>query len=129
MAYSFGYSSDEIDIPELDAFLTDMRSVCERHGIGFEWEHGWGEDGSKLLVVPFERAEWDFFFEHLDDYEGGISFLDAAKEAWNEKREKRREAEEAAQSQRHAAARAAHEAALKREGVTLSDGRYRLVKD
>lgn len=117
-------------MPELDAFITDIKATCARHGIGFELERGYSEDSSTdMLLVPYERADFDFITDDLDDYRGGIPWLDAAKAEWSRRQEAgyaARRAHEKAQAQ---AARQAKENAVLKDGVMLGGKKYKLVAD
>ncbi|MDA8253724.1 MAG: hypothetical protein M0Z28_31735 [Rhodospirillales bacterium] len=129
MAYSFSFADEpSVEIPELDAFMADLKAACEKHGVGFVLE--WDNDDIKILnIVPVAAGDWAMFTDYLTYYEGGVPFLDAAKARWRtlvaERDRARRE--QAAQQSRAEIAR--QETALKAQGITLSDGHYRLVKD
>ena len=134
MPYKFGYySGAQVEIPELDAFFADLDNVLKKHGIAFEAESE--EGNAKVVLVPY--SEWDAatMTQHLDDYYRGIPFLDCAKAEWKRleaegriRDQKKREAEYTEKLRLQAEASAAHEAAMKANGLKLSDGTYRLVK-
>ena len=100
--YSFGWSSnneDDVECPELSAFLEDINAVLERHGVGLEWDRDY-EGYDKIVLVPFARHDLDFT-ANLSDYSGGVPWLDAAKANFEAKRKAR-----AAQPSRSTAAKA-----------------------
>lgn len=138
--YGFGYSSEDafsVEIPEMDAFIGEIKAVCAKHGVGFDLERGYSDDSSTdFLIVPYEKANFDFFTEDLDDYNGGVPWLDDAKKEWDRRRSAHYEAQraaEAANRTRAAAAKKAQQEALEadaiRNGLILGGKKYKLVAD
>lgn len=128
MGYKFGWRGPEVEIPELEAFMTELRALCERYGIGFEL-NSYGEGCGGIVIVPFDNGDWDIFADHLEEYEGGIPFLDQAKAEYERLQEEQRQRQAQAELERNKRAQAADEERLRRDGIRLSDGLYRLVKD
>lgn len=128
MPYSFGYGYAPVDVPELDAFITDIRSVCERHGIALALEGGY-EEGPKLILVPFTDWDEDVIKHHTEDYQSGIPFMDRAKAEWEANKHAYLMEQERIRQDTLSKSRVVREAEMKRKGVTLSDGNYRLVKE
>lgn len=135
--FNFGYYGDEdvVPCPELTAFLDELIDVCEKHGMGFELDGGHDEP-AKVVIVPFDKADFDWATNHLDEYQGGVPALDRAKEAQAAKREERRirdlqasaRANVARRERERLAAEAEIEAAV-RLGIFLGGKHYRLVEE
>lgn len=79
--YSFGWTDEaNVPIPELDAFMTALEALCRQYGIGFEMDYI-GE-GRQLILVTFERADFEVFTSDLDDAPAGIPWLDDARKRY-----------------------------------------------
>ena len=76
--YSFGYGSTRVKCAELDRFRHELRALCERYGIGFELFDNY-DDCRSLRIVSIKEADFDIFIDGLDNYTGGIPWLDEAK--------------------------------------------------
>jgi hypothetical protein len=76
----------KVDIPEMDAFLTDYKAVCEKHGVQFT-PHGY-DGGSGYLTI--ERYNGSNPYLDMDEAEQGIPFIAAARERANTIREDER---------------------------------------
>ena len=136
MKYSFNHAGPYVEIPELDAFLHEFRQLCKKHDLGYVLEDDGDSDASFLRPVAFNRCDWDIFTESLHLYTLGVPFLDEAKARWNaavaalkieeeaRRLEQRRKAEDQAEQRK-----VRQEADLKKNGIVLSDGVYRLVKE
>ena len=136
MKYSFNHAGPYVEIPELDTFLHEFRQLCKSHGIGYRLEQSSYGDSSFLRIVHFNRCDWDIFTESLSDYGAGVPFLDEAKLRWSaavakleEEDEQRRLAQQRKLKDQEEMRKVRQESDLKRNGITLSDGVYRLVKD
>lgn len=80
--YSFGWNGRcKVECPELDAFVADIKAVCERYGAGFRVEHE--EYSSKVVLCTFAEMDFDVFTANLDDYDEGVPWLDTAKAEYN----------------------------------------------
>lgn len=135
MKYSFNHAGPYVEIPALDSFFHELRNICKKFNIGYRLEQS--SDGFAFLnLVPAERCDWDMFIDNLADYESGVPFLDEAKARW-QLAVTRLEAQEAVrrEERKQKAAEQDHqrlmrqEAGLREHGLTLSDGKYRLVKE
>lgn len=130
MKYSFNHAGPYVEISELDRFLHELRAVCKGFRTGFNLLE------SGLILVPFEKCDWDIFTDCLRDYEQGVPFLDEAKLRWKIALEKLEQEEVAlrAQQQQKVELQAAErlirqEEGMRAHGIMLSDGLYRLVKE
>lgn len=138
--YSFsGWSlredHDAVECPELDALVSDLIAVFARYGAGIELRDNY-EERSKTILVPYEKADFDWLTDYLDDAQQGIPWLDAACAAYNSNREARYEAERKAEADRRAqdkamrdAQRRAAEQSAIEHGVELGGKKYRLVEE
>lgn len=137
MKYSFNHAGPYVEIPELDRFLHELRRLCKTFEVGFRLKFLGDEESLEALVfVPFAECDWDIFTDSLNEYEHGVPFLDEAKLRWRAALEKlEAEAEQRRQERLRganylaAARKASQEEVLKRDGIMLSDGVYKLVKD
>lgn len=78
----------EVEIPELDAFLSEYDALCEKHGVKFKVEE-YGYDGGHYVTIEAYDDGADFYL-NLDEADAGIPFIaDARRRA-----EKMREEEE-----------------------------------
>jgi hypothetical protein len=130
MAYTFGFGDAyAVEIPELDAFRVEFRSLCEKYGFGFNYDCHWSDYGrSHVTIVPLAEADYDFLTDDLDEYREGVPFMDTAKCQFERNKLEAKRAAQDAEWHRKREAEAKRERALKEHGVTLSDGTYRLIK-
>lgn len=124
MSYELIYGVDS-EIPEFDAFMDDLMAVCQKHGVGFDKKYGRMDESDSIVLVPYDKARWDFFkFE-----DSTVPFIQAARQAAEYVRDAKAREATAARAEEIAELRAAREAELKANGMRLSDGVYRLVRD
>lgn len=135
MKYSFNHAGPYVEIGNLDRFLHELRQLCKAYGIGFQLETN-EEYSARLVPVSFDHCDWDIFTDSLNEYEHGVPFLDEAKLRWRAALEKlEAEAEQRRQERLRganylaAARKASQEEVPKRNGIMLSDGVYKLVRD
>jgi hypothetical protein len=128
-----GAELDGVEIPELTAFLNELEDLFEKHGVGIDLDHGYGDERSKLRLVSYHsymnHTDADLFIRDLEDYERGIAWLDEAKakvEANRQERWEREMAEEEAEAAEQAKRNA--DKVLK-EGLVLAGKRYRVVEE
>lgn len=82
MKYVFGYYDEAgVECPKLEYFMGELMALCERNGIGFELD-SCGDGAGYLVAVPFNRADFTIFTEHLHEYISGVPWLDEAKEQY-----------------------------------------------
>ncbi len=137
MKYSFNHAGPYVEIVDLDMFLHELRKVCKMFSIGFRLASFGKEDPyDRLVIVPFTECDWDIFTDSLSEYDHGVPFLDEAKLRWRAALEKlAEEAEQRRQTQMKKANYLAdarkerQEADMRRNGIILSDGVYKLVKE
>ena len=134
------YSFDEmyrekvrVPIPELDAFIESFRELCREHGVGLSIAEDLYDEfngrGVKLALVPFEQAEFGFVVEALQNYEGGVLWLDSAREEFKRKdAEMRKAADLKEQRNRANLERVKIEIAL-RKGIEIGGKRFRVVPE
>jgi hypothetical protein len=131
--YSFGWSHvddpDAVQCPELDALVHDVIAVFGKHGAGIDLEGGYDES-PKIVLVPYDRADFAWLTAHLDDSRG-IPWLDKAREHYRANKDARYKLERQAKAAAELAAKeaqeqAAHDAVLK-HGIIIAGKKYRLV--
>ena len=128
--YKFDWAEeDAVECQELDAFIAELDAVCEKHGAGFVVERGYDGDPTDLLIVPYEQADMSIFTDDLNDYGGGVPWLDRAQAAHKKKREARHMRQQSQEQKEREAAKGAREQALLREGVVVQGKRYKLVAE
>ena len=127
--YSFGYGqkADEVEIPELDVFLLALFKVCKKHGVGMRVECS--DYAGGLVLTSIDLGDWGMFTQSLDEYEGGVPFLDAAKIEWQKRKADREAANRKQRDELAVENRKRCEDKMRQDGLLLSDGRYRLVKE
>jgi hypothetical protein len=137
--YQFGYGQP-IESPELDAFVADVMAVFKKYGVGVcytqaEGDYDGGHTDASIVLCPFDDADFDWLTGDLDDYRGGVPWLDAVKkryrdaieQAAREHREKELIRAQQKRDEAAAAKRAQIDAAL-RDGIELGGKKYRLVE-
>jgi hypothetical protein len=127
--YSFGWSAqDSVNIPELDALWADLLAVCKKHGVGFEKEHDY-DGADDIILTGFSSTAVDCLFADLDEYRGGIPWLDAAKDRFREAVESRRLTEKKLEQERASALARGHAKKLLEDGIAINGVTYRLVPE
>jgi hypothetical protein len=126
---------DGVECPELDALVADVKAAFEKHGAGIGVESDY-ESSDKIVLVPFGKTDFDWLTDDLDDYSGGIPWLDAARDQYHRNREARHEAERKAEADRRAQDKAMREAQKRaaeqsaiEHGIVLDGKKYRLVEE
>lgn len=127
MPYSFGTFGPHVEIPEMDAFRTELFDLCSKYGLGFSLTGSY-EGWAALAITSVDLGEWDLF-ENLGDYAGGVPFLDEARQRWQALQAEERERAREKQRETEIVAIQRRETTMKENGISLSDGVYRLVKD
>ncbi len=77
MGYSFGWSDRvTVECPKLDEFMREFVSLCERYGVGYS------EGGGYLVLRAFKDADFAMFTDRVEEYQGGVPWLDEAKKLY-----------------------------------------------
>lgn len=121
--YAFGWNERAaVECPAMDSFINDLAAVCEKHGAGFEME-SYSDGGGYLVVVPYKSADFTIFSGHLDEYRGGIPWLDEAKARYDKAREEwNAESQRQEAIRREADDRATYERLKRKYGMKLTEG-------
>ena len=61
--HAVGHDGHEVEDPKIDAFLEEIWTVCERHGLGLSHEDGHGS----FLVVSIEKADRGWLMNANDE--------------------------------------------------------------
>lgn len=126
--YDFGWGKAyAVECPELDAFIGDIVSVCKKHGVGIDVDRGSYDDRARIAIVPFDRADFDFITDDLEEYRGGVPWLDKAKALYRERYDSHRAAEDAARTEQNRLAEEAKAKLILENGVIVAGKHYKLT--
>ena len=126
-----GPDEAKVECPQLDIFIKELKAVCKRHGIGFTLEDtGYGYDCSvpEMVMVPFKSADFDWITNGLDEYRGGIPWLDAAKAEYIARRDGHYEEQEVRTAKAEAGRQKYAAEQLIHQGIELGGKHYKLVE-